>query len=114
MLNKNHFTRDFIHFLELRHPDWFPQRCLNNIPVPKSENLLHDDPNKYYLQYRLNQVLSQVYGADAINKIGGRYAINVDYKWASEVHLAYKSSNDNDIENSLIVTLYPADTKYQA
>ena len=47
--HQNPFILDFAQFLEFKHAEWFPVRCLSSILFPKGG----DDPNNQHLEKRL-------------------------------------------------------------
>ncbi|QEC53614.1 hypothetical protein EDD80_12416 [Anseongella ginsenosidimutans] len=108
--SENQFTRDFARFLEKKHPDWFPQRLLKNISFPQNDA----DPNNTYLNSRLDQLKTQIFGEDRTKEIPGKYyrlVIAVDnWGWANEVHVGYCKHGR---ENYLKIDIYPGDTKAQ-
>lgn len=109
--SENQFTVDFVRFIEKRHADWFPNRLLQNISYPKTD----DEPNNYYLNDRLNQLKSQVaslIGAE-VKEYSGKYyrlVLSVDWGWANEVHI---NSYRGETENYISILIYPGDTKGQ-
>ncbi len=109
--SENQFTVDFIRFIEKRHADWFPNRLLQNISYPKTD----EEPNNYYLNDRLNQLKSQVanlIGAE-VKEYSGKYyrlVLSVNWGWANEVHI---DSYRGESENYISILIYPGDTKGQ-
>ncbi|MBT3208843.1 MAG: hypothetical protein HN704_06235 [Bacteroidetes bacterium] len=104
---ENAFTKDFVEFLENKHPYWFPHRLLKNIIYTRNEN----NPNFYYLGRRLNEIKDQVYGSEFTKSIGtkyNRYIISKNFGWANEFHIGY-----TERENQINISVYPGDTKSQ-
>lgn len=106
MKQQSFLIEDFIDFLEVRHPQWFPKRLLKDITYPNNNS----DPNAHYLHTRLDQLKAQVYGDDALRDIGQRTAIYHPMGWANEIHLDRYQSND---EQYLVLIVFPGDTKAQ-
>jgi hypothetical protein len=112
MNSENIFTLNFSKYLEQKSPQWFPIRLLKEISFPNND--LEIGSSKMIIS-RLNQLKDQV--ANIINsktiELTGKYnrkSIEVDFKWANEVQV---DISDFKQEKSLIVSIFPADTKSQ-
>lgn len=109
--SENQFTTDFVKLLALKHPEWFPKRLLANISFPQTEN----DPSKYQMETRLNQIKVQVghrIGAE-IKSYSGKYyrsIISVNWGWTNEIHI---DTNRSDEGNFIEINIYAGDTKGQ-
>lgn len=106
---ENVFLKDFIDFIEMYNPNWFPEKKLSEIsfPVQNSED---EYPNIQYLNKRLNTIQDYVFGQDNTKWIADRYVISIDEPWAKELRVWYDNVDGN---NCLTVDIYPGDTKAQ-
>ena len=110
--SENIFTLNFSKYLEQKSPNWFPVRLLKEVSFPTSNE---EYGSKQMLTARLNQIKDQVLvdGKPKTIELIGKYnrkAIVVDFKWANEVHVDLSSNLD---EKSLVMSIFPADTKSQ-
>jgi hypothetical protein len=109
---ENPFTKEFIDFLERNHPNWFPQKRFGEISFTTD----YDDPNYYYLNHRIKQLLLKVRKEDKVKERHKKYYIEEDWGWVKEIHVTGESKpgEGKGSENSfLVVTIYPGDTKGQ-
>jgi hypothetical protein len=110
--SENIFTLNFSKYLEQKSPNWFPVRLLKEVSYPTSNE---EYGSKQMITARLNQIKDQVVvnGKSETIELTGKYnrkVIVVDFKWANEVHVDLSS---NLHEKSLVMSIFPADTKSQ-
>ncbi len=106
---ENPFTNDFIRFLERKFPQWFPIRLLQNISFPKDD----PDPNNFYLNDRLNQIKTQIFGEESTEEKSGKFrrlAIKVDFGWINEINIETLQKNK---QNFIAIRIHIGDTKGQ-
>lgn len=102
---KNPYIEDFIEFLYIYYPEWFPIKKLEYIEFPKNNNCREYDE----LEKRLIQIKNGVSEDNELIEIGSRGAIPIKEKWAKEINILI------DLETkTLNLGIWAGSTKEQA
>ncbi len=97
-----YISQNFLEFLEINHPTWFPIKKFSEIPFSR------EDKNYYLILKRLKDIKQTLVGNEQLIEISDRFAIPVNENWASEINMGLNSEKE-----ALDLKIWPGDTKGQ-
>lgn len=100
--NNSFISRNFMNFMEINHPTWFPIKKFSDIPFSR------EDKNFHLILKRLKEIKKYLVGSDQLIQISDRFAIPVNENWASEINMGVNSESE-----VIDLKIWPGDTKGQ-
>ena len=83
-----YISQNFLEFLEINHPTWFPIKKFSEIPFSR------EDKNYYLILKRLKDIKQTLVGNEQLIEISDRFAIPVNENWASEINMGLNSEKE--------------------